>query len=68
MSDRQTVTQHLVVDGRPYRVRLIHNPIIDDVVVTEAQLFANELVNGPGEERRVAREIRDFFIRLGVER
>jgi hypothetical protein len=49
--------------------RVISNPIIDDVVITEARLLAYEIENGPlADERRVERGVRDFLIRLGVER
>lgn len=69
MSVRITSTSRLVIDGRAYKVRLIDNPLIDDVLITEAQLLAAEIESGSvPEDRRVSRDIRDFFIRLGVER
>ena len=70
MSDRQEVETRLVVDGKPVLVRLVSNPTVDDVVVTEMRLHAAGLANGTelDEEHRVERGIRDFLIRLGVER
>lgn len=70
MSDRQEVESRLVVNGEPMVVRLISNPTVDDVVITEARVWAAEFENGPltAGERRVDRGIRDFLIRLGVER
>lgn len=69
MSDRQEVESRMVVDGRPVIIRVISNPTIDDVVITEARIYAAELEGGTiDEDRRVQRDVRDFLIRLGVER
>ena len=69
MSTRQEVESRLVVEGRPVIIKLISNPIIDDVVITEARIMAGEIENGTlVEDRRVDRDVRDFLIRLGVER
>lgn len=69
MPVRQDITNRFIVGGKPYFINLIHNPTIDDVIVTEARISAAEIENGPIEEgRRVTRDIREFLIRLGVER
>ena len=69
MNERQVSRARLIVDGRPMLYSVISNPLIDDVVITEARLAAYEIENGTLEEgRRVDRGVRDFLIRLGVER
>ena len=70
MSDRQEAGGRLIIEGRPYFVRVISNPTIDDVVVTEMRIRASEIEQQKdlSSSRRVARDIRDFLIRLGVER
>ena len=69
MSARQESQIRLVVDGRPVLYRVLSNPIIDDVVIAEARLQAFQIENGKkNEDHRVERGIRDFLIRLGVER
>lgn len=69
MSDRHVSGGRMIVDGRPVIVTMITNPLIDDVVITEAQITASEIENGPlSDDRRVDRGVRDFLIRLGVER
>lgn len=69
MSDRHESGGRLIVNGRPVIVTLITNPLIDDVVMTEARILASEIENGPlDDDRRVERGVRDFLIRLGVER
>lgn len=70
MSKQVIVTQKMVVDGKPLLVSLIQNPTIDDVLVTEARLQATDIEEGNvvNEDRRVERDVRDFLIRLGVER
>lgn len=66
---RQESEAHLIVDGRPVTYKVISNPLIDDVLLTEARLTAYEIENGPLDSgRRVDRGVRDFLIRLGVER
>lgn len=69
MSDRHESGGRMIVNGRPVIVNLITNPLIDDVIVTEARIMASEIENGPlDDDRRVERGVRDFLIRLGVER
>lgn len=70
MSKQVIVTQRMVVDGKPLLVSLIQNPLIDDVLVTEARLQATDIEEGnvSNTDRRVARDVRDYLIRLGVER
>lgn len=69
MSDRQESEARLIVDGRPVLYEVISNPLIDDVVIAEARILAYEIENGPtSTDRRVDRGVRDFLIRLGVER
>lgn len=71
MANRNVVTARVIVGGRPLLISLIDNPLIDDVLITEARIQAasiafqdDSLVVG----RHVSRDIRDFLIRLGVER
>jgi hypothetical protein len=45
MSDRQESEGRLIVDGRPVIFKLITNPLIDDVVITEARILASEIEN-----------------------
>jgi hypothetical protein len=69
MSFRNEVEQRFIVDGRPVIIKLINNPTIDDVVVTEARVYATSIERGNVDpNRRVSRGLRDFLIRLGVER
>lgn len=69
MSDRQEVENRLIIDGRPTIVKLITNPLIDDVVIAESRLQAFVIENGSiDENHRVDRGVRDFLIQLGVER
>ena len=69
MTNRQEVQNRLVIEGRPFLVNLIANPTIDDVVITEMRLHAHEISSGQTDpDRRVSRDIRDFLIRIGVER
>lgn len=68
MSARQESAIRLIVDGRPVVYRVLSNPVIDDVVISEAKLQAFQIENGSLGERRVDRNLRDFLIRLGVER
>jgi len=66
---RTDITERLVIEGVPYIVRLIDSPTIDDVLVTEAQLQAATIEGFPIDpNRRVDRDVRDFLIRLGVDR
>lgn len=70
MSNQVIVTQKMVVEGKPLIVSLIQNPLIDDVLVTEARLQATDIEENAtsNPDRRVGRDVRDFLIRLGVER
>lgn len=69
MSNRQEVSTRLVVDGQPLILNLISHPTIDDVVVTEMRIRAHEIMSKRADpDRRVSRDIRDYLIRLGVER
>lgn len=70
MAERQDIETRMVVEGQPYIVRLINNPTIEDVVVTEMRLTLAEKDGSItlDEDHRVSRNIRDFLIRLGVER
>lgn len=69
MTYRQDVSERVVVNGVPFIVTLISNPTIDDVVVTEARLHAATLEGySVPENRKVEREIKDFLVRLGVDR
>jgi hypothetical protein len=70
VSDRQEVESKILLEGKSYSIKLIHNPTVDDVVITEARIQAAEISNGDVlvDERRVQRDVRDFLIRLGVER
>jgi hypothetical protein len=71
MSDRQEVISSMTVDGAPITLKLISHPVIDDILLTEAKIAAFEVENGPVDptgERRVGRDVRDYLIRIGVER
>lgn len=70
MSKQIIITQRMIVDGKPLLVSLIQNPLIDDVLITEARLQATDIEEGNGSnpDHRVDRDVRDFLIRLGVER
>lgn len=70
MSNQVIVTQRLIVEGKPLLVSLIQNPLIDDVLITEARLQATDIEEGntANTDHRVGRDVRDFLIRLGVER
>ena len=70
MAERQDIETRMVVEGQPYLVRLINNPTIEDVVVTEMRLSLAEKDGSVvlDDAHRVSKDIRDFLIRLGVER
>lgn len=69
MTVRNDIERRYIVNGRPVIIRLINNPIIDDVVVTEMRVQATAIESGTVDpDRRVDRSIRDFLIRLGVEK
>jgi len=68
-TQRQESEVRLIVDGRPVIYKVISNPLIDDVLINEMRMTASEIENGPLDDgRRVERGVRDFLIRLGVER
>lgn len=74
MSDRITVATNIVLDGHAYVATLFHNPTIEDVIIGEMRVAAYEVENGPLSEdpndpsRLTPRDIRDYFIRMGIER
>ena len=70
MSNQIVVSQRMIVEDKPLLVSLIQNPLIDDVLITEARLQATDIEEGnsANPDRRVGRDVRDFLIRLGVER
>ncbi len=68
MSARQESSIRLIVDGKPVIYRVLSSPVIDDVVISEAKIQAFQIEHGSLGERRVDRSLRDFLIRLGVER
>lgn len=66
---RQEVQQRIVIDGVPYIIRLIDNPMIDDVMASEAKLRAAKIQGfSVPSDHRVKRDLRDFLVRLGVVR
>jgi hypothetical protein len=69
-NNRLDISTRLIVDGRPLVVTYIQNPTIEDVMSTEAKIQAAAIANqdGSADNRVVDRDIRDFLIRLGVER
>ncbi len=69
MSVRDEVETRYIVDGKPVLIKLINNPTIEDVINTEARVQATMIERGDIDpDRRVARGLRDFLIRLGVEK
>lgn len=55
--------------GRSYTLTLIENPTVDDVIVSEMKVQAQHVAESLDvSNRRVDRSIRDFLVRLGVER
>lgn len=69
MNVRDDIQGKFIVNGRPVTVRLINNPTIDDVLISEARVHATAIERGSIDtNRRVPRDLRDFLIRLGVER
>lgn len=70
MANRAVVTTRLIVEGKPLLVNFINNPLIDDVVETEARIYAASLDRQDTtlNDRRVPRDVRDYLVRLGVER
>lgn len=69
MSSRNEIETKHTVEGRPVIVRLINNPTIDDIINIEARVQAASIENGRDNSgRRVERALRDYLIRIGVER
>lgn len=69
MSISREVYSKIVINGRSYSIKLINNPTIDDVLETEARIYATERAAGEVDETRsVPRTMRDYLVRLGVER
>lgn len=59
----------MIVEGVPFSIRLISNPTVDDVLVAEARLELSRVEGYPvPDDHKVTRDIKDFLIRLGVER
>jgi len=59
----------MVDNGSVYNVKLIENPTIDDILVTEAKIYAYSMATSTVDTtRRVGRDIRNFLINIGVER
>lgn len=71
IANRNEVETKLVVDGKPLTITLLQSITVDDVIGTEAQVQATA-INKANQQmlvgRRVDRNIRDYLIRLGVER
>lgn len=69
MASRNQITKRYVINGKPVIISLINNPVIDDILVTEARIQASYVQTGNVDpNRRVDRGLRDFLIRLGVQR
>ena len=71
LTNRSVIPSRMIVDGKPLLINLIRGPTIDDVVAAEAQLYAASLDSGNAfltTGRAVPLNIKDYLIRLGVER
>lgn len=70
MSDRQESTQVVQLpDSSSMSLRMVQNPVVDDVVIFGARSFLTELETGVVvTTRQVPRSLVDFFVRLGVDR
>lgn len=70
MAEERTEFQgRLIVSGHSITVRAIRNPVVDDAVLSEARLTAHVMAGGKiPPDHRVSRDLRDFLIRIGVER
>lgn len=69
MSTQTIIETAVTIDGAPSTVRLVNNPTIDDVLVGEMFEQATSIWRGDDlSEHRVGRDMRDYLIRLGVER
>lgn len=66
---RRTTTFTVMEEGVPLDVSLIESPNIDDVVMSEARLQAFSIATGTDiSDHRVDRQVKEFLLRLGVER
>jgi hypothetical protein len=69
MSSRNELSEKIIVNNSIYTVTVLDHPLIDDVVISEAMIRAEAIVSGNEDTtRRVDRSIRDFLVRLGVEK
>ena len=69
MSDKTAIETQLMLDGAPVTFRLINNPLIDDVLIGEMYAQATSIWRGDDlSNHRVSRDLRDYLIRLGIER
>jgi hypothetical protein len=69
MSDQTAIETQLMLDGAPVTFRLINNPLIDDVLIGEMYAQATSIWRGDDlSNHRVSRDLRDYLIRLGIER
>lgn len=69
MPFRTDIAIKLTADGVPYTMFLVDRPTIEDVMVVEMKLKAAEIMNEESNpDYRVDRGVRDFLIRMGVER
>ena len=56
-------------EGKAYDISFISLPNIDDLVITEAQVYVAALTSGAVDStRRVDRTTRDYLVRYGVSR
>ncbi len=68
MSVQKIISGHYLLKGEKVFVQLLHNPTIEDVLSVEARVAAYQVESGDNPDRRVDRRVRDFLIRIGVER
>lgn len=70
MGNRNVTTASVVIEGKPFLLSFFDNVTIDDVLITEARIQAIAILkqDGSADDRSVDRSIRDYLIRLGVER
>lgn len=70
MSVRRTEESKVTLpSGQTVTLTLIENPTVDDVVVSEMKVQAQSVAEQVEiTDRHVSRDIRDFLVRLGVER
>jgi hypothetical protein len=69
MADRKEILSRFVVSGELSTVRFIESPSMDDLVSAEARLQADSMDRSYSlTDHRVDRTLRDYFVRLGVER